>query len=285
MQDKKVSIVIPTFNRKDFLSKCIDSCLSQTYPCEIIVCDHGSTDGTHIFMEKYRDKVIYIRRDKDFGPHFCWLEGILNASGEFVHLQFDDDWIEDTFIEKTVSLMDDDVGFSVTNATLYYDNKEEFKTTNRLSMYKKSDVYDIKLLERNILLRETVISPGCCLFRKEVLIDSLYQGVLPLKKVNSYHGVGPDIFVMLLSFLKYKKVGIVIESLAVFREHEGSITTDSSKDHCKKIKIKNAYREVVGYYRFLKFCHLGFKFFIIFSKTKFFIIKIIRSIFPKKKIF
>lgn len=283
MQDKKVSIVIPTFNRKDFLSKCIDSCLSQTYPCEIIVCDHGSTDGTPIFMEKHRDKVTYIRRDKDFGPHFCWLEGVLNASGEFVHLQYDDDWIEDTFIEKTVSLMGDDVGFSVTNATLYYDNKDEYKTTNRLRMYNKTGVYDKKLLEGDMLLRETVISPGCCLFRKEVLIDSLYQGSLPLKKVNSYHGVGPDMFVMLLSLLKYKKVGVVIESLAVFRDHEGSITVDSSKDESKKIKIKNAYREVVAYYRFLKLYQSAFKLFVFFSKVKFNMIKIIRLVVRKKK--
>ena len=216
MQDSKVSIVIPTFNRKDFLSKCIDSCLSQTYPCEIIVCDHGSTDGTPDFMEKYKDKVTYIRREKDFGPHFCWLEGVINTSGEFVHLQYDDDWIEDTFIEKTVSLMDDDVGFALSGVTIYDECKGEYPL-NKLKKYKKTGVYNSSWLEKNVSRRASVISPGCCLFRKKVLIDSLYQGSLPLKKTNDYHGVGPDIFVMLLSFLRYEKCGVVAENLAVFR--------------------------------------------------------------------
>ena len=54
--NKNVSIIIPTFNRADFLVECIDSCLAQTQPCEIIVCDHGSTDTTPEVVKKYGDK-------------------------------------------------------------------------------------------------------------------------------------------------------------------------------------------------------------------------------------
>jgi len=251
MKNSRVTIVIPTFNRKEFLERCINSCISQTYACEIIVCDHGSIDGTPDFMNKYKDKVTYIRRERDFGPHFCWLEGVLNASGEFIHLQFDDDWIEDTFIERTVSLMSDDVGFAATNAVLYNKNKR-LKVINPLSMYNKTGIFSKRKLEKSILFRESVISPGCCLFRKDILIDSLYQGSLPLKETCDYHGVGPDMFATLLSFLKYKKIGVVNENLAVFRVHNGSITIDSLSDSIKKKKIKKAYSSVMNYYRFLK---------------------------------
>ena len=44
--DKKVTIVIPTFNRADYVTKTIESALNQTVPCDIIVCDHGSSDNT-----------------------------------------------------------------------------------------------------------------------------------------------------------------------------------------------------------------------------------------------
>ena len=62
MINKKVSIVIPTFNRADYLIECIDSCLAQTHPCEIIVCDHGSTDSTPEVIKRYEGKVKYVRR-------------------------------------------------------------------------------------------------------------------------------------------------------------------------------------------------------------------------------
>ena len=84
---KTISIVIPTFNRADMLPKAIDCALNQTVPCEVIVSDHGSIDHTAQVAAEYGDKITYIRREKDFGPHFCWLEGVLHATGEFVHLQ------------------------------------------------------------------------------------------------------------------------------------------------------------------------------------------------------
>ena len=132
----KVSIVIPTFNRANMVSKAIDTALSQTYPCQIIVCDHGSKDNTPEIIKKYGNQIIYIRREKDFGPHFCWLEGVLNADGEYVHIQMDDDWMEPTFIEETVKLMDDDVGMVFSDAYLNYLEENTIKK-NCLSVKKK----------------------------------------------------------------------------------------------------------------------------------------------------
>ena len=92
MQEGLVSIVIPTFNRATLVQKAIDTSLAQTYPCEVIVCDHGSSDNTPEVVEKYGDKIKYIRKEQDFGPHYCWLDGVLNAKGKYVHIQYDDDW-------------------------------------------------------------------------------------------------------------------------------------------------------------------------------------------------
>ena len=87
----KVTIVIPTFNRAKLVCDTIDSALAQTVPCDIIVCDHGSSDNTPEVVKKYGDKITYIRRERDFGPHFCWLEGVLNANTDLVHIHYDDD--------------------------------------------------------------------------------------------------------------------------------------------------------------------------------------------------
>ena len=246
---KNVSIVIPTFNRADMLPKAIDSALNQTHPCEVIVVDHGSTDDTPEVVAAYTDKVTYVRRERDFGPHFCWLEGILHANGDYVHLQYDDDWIANTFIEKCLSVMGDDVGFAFSGAEVVDDKSGKQKMTQFLGWLPETGIFENHLAENHIV--SSLISPGAALFRKQVLIDALYQGALPLQ-TSEYHGVGPDIFASLLSMLRYPKLGFVKEPLASFRAHDGSITIDALKDAEKRKKIAAAYNEARAYYVELK---------------------------------
>lgn len=246
---EQISIVIPTFNRAEMLPKAIDCALAQTYPCEVIVVDHGSTDNTPEVAEGYGDKIVYVRRERDFGPHFCWLEGVLHASGEYVHLQYDDDWIHPTFIEKCAELLQGDVGFAFTGAEVVDDSTGKQMMTQFLDWLPTSGVFDNRLAEEKIVA--SLISPGAAVFRRQILLDALYQGRLPLQG-HEYHGVGPDIFASLLSMLRYPKLGFVKEPLASFRAHDGSITIDALKDGRKKAEIAAAYNEVRQYYVELK---------------------------------
>mgnify|MGYP000150019797 CR=1 FL=1 len=93
MTPPQVSIVIPTFNRSGMLRRCIDSALAQTFPCEVVVCDHGSSDDTPTVARSYGDRIRYVRREQDSGVHFAWLDGVVSACGEFVHINYDDDLI------------------------------------------------------------------------------------------------------------------------------------------------------------------------------------------------
>ena len=79
---KTASIVIPTFNRAHLVTRAIESAINQTYPCEVVVCDHGSTDNTPDIMAQYQGKIRYIRREEDKGPIVCWRDGIEQATGE-----------------------------------------------------------------------------------------------------------------------------------------------------------------------------------------------------------
>ena len=56
------SVVIPTYNRADVLSRSVDSVLSQTYQnFELIIIDNGSTDGTQQWVsDNYQDdRIVY----------------------------------------------------------------------------------------------------------------------------------------------------------------------------------------------------------------------------------
>lgn len=262
----EVTIIIPTFNRSDYVQKAIDSSLAQTYPCHIIVCDHGSTDDTPKMIQKYKNKIQYIHKEEDFGPHFCWLDAVLHTKTEYVKILFDDDWIEPTFVEKTLSLMRKDVSCVITNAKISYEGKDKSKI-ERTVFFNKTGVFRNFFIKTELILFAGVISPSCCLFRKEELLDGIYQGKLLKKGGTYYHGVGPDMFVMLLGFLRYKKIGFVNEDLATFRAHTQSITIDANKNSEKKLLIQNAYEDVVQFYSFLRLFPL-FKFINIFSPVR-----------------
>ena len=247
---KTISIVIPTFNRKLYLKKCIESCLSQTYKSEIIVSDHGSTDGTNILLSEFENKIRYLRREENLGPHFSWLDGIINAKGEYVHLLYDDDYIKPQFIEKCINLFTEEVGF-VFCPTEHYSEKDK-RVVNILYKDLGIDEGIHKTNKFNNYFLNSLLTPSAAIFRKKDLIESIYQGGLPLSKYH-YKGVGPDKFASLLCLLRYKYFGYVKESLSVCNLHIGSISTDSQQDKQKRKQLKKAYKEVNEYYYILKF--------------------------------
>ena len=63
MEQKMISVIIPTYNRKEKLPKCIESVLSQSYKnIEVLVVDDASTDGTEKLFEDFEDsRLRYLR--------------------------------------------------------------------------------------------------------------------------------------------------------------------------------------------------------------------------------
>ena len=245
----KISVVIPTFNRAQMLTQAIESVLSQTMQAEIIVVNHGSTDETDQIVRKFGEKIIYVKRDNDFGPHFCWLEGVLHSKGDLIHLQYDDDWIEQTFLEECVDVMDADTGFVFSCAQVINDKTGDVHLNLFDEWLPNTGIYLTQEVEQKIL--SSLVSPAAAIYRKQLLVDALYQGRLPLSN-NDYHGVGPDCFVTLLSMLRYPKVGYVKKPLAKFRMHSGSITIAAGQNAEKQKRINLAYAEVKRYYLEMK---------------------------------
>ncbi len=245
---QNVSIVIPTFNRAKMLKRAVDSALSQTVECEVIVCDHGSTDETPEFIKTYGNKIKYIRREVDHGPFFCWLDGVINAKHDLIHINFDDDWISPTFIEETLSVMNHECAFAITAISVHHENGT---IDNFYLDFLQSGIYLTRIIEKHLLNSELTTSPGCALFHKKDIISALNIGQLPLQK-NYYHGVGPDLLMFLMPLLKYKKFGFINKTLSHFDAHDDSITINSFKNINTKKKIIDSYEDVKKYYLMIK---------------------------------
>ncbi len=271
-----VSIVIPTYNRAHYLDQCIAAALSQTYPCEVVVCDHGSTDHTPQIAEKYADRITYVRKEKDFGVHFTWLDGVINTNGAFIHINYDDDWIEPDFIERCMKLFSEDVGFVFSDVRLFTENGSVYSEPKFKPFFKETGIYrNFKLYYFGL---NNLISPGCAIFRRNILMDNLFVGRIPFA-TQEYKGVGPDLLFSLMSTVKYKKFGFVSEPLAVFRSHDNSITVDATKDKVKRKKIADAYNDARAYFLISKFIKLfGIKaVFLFFLKTTMFFLSVIKK--------
>lgn len=91
----RVSVIIPTYNRKDYVQEAIDSVLAQTYTdYEIIVVDDGSTDGTgEALQARYRDRIRYLWQENR-GESLARNRAVDLAQGDLVALlDSDDRWM------------------------------------------------------------------------------------------------------------------------------------------------------------------------------------------------
>lgn len=91
----KVSVIIPTYNRRDYVQEAIDSVLAQTYTdYEVIVVDDGSTDHTgEVLQARYGEGIRY-KWQKNQGESQARNEGLSLSQGEYVaFLDSDDLWL------------------------------------------------------------------------------------------------------------------------------------------------------------------------------------------------
>lgn len=226
MSHSSVSIVIPTFNRAKLLRRAIDTALAQTVPCEVVVCDHGSSDDTPAVAASYGDRIRYIRKDVDGGPIACWRDGIEQATGEFVHINYDDDWIDTRYVAATAPLLREDVAFVYTRVRLHEPGDE----VGELKLRHPPGVRPVAGIVEHLLREQLTISPGCALFRRRDLQKNLLAEIPGAQgKYGKDSGVGEDLLLFLLATLDYPNYAHVPEALAHFLAHPASITTHAGQ--------------------------------------------------------
>lgn len=105
---EKVSIIIPIYNSEKYLTRCIESIISQSYNnIEIIIVDDGSTDKSLNIANKYAktDKRIIIISKEHAGVSDSRNIGIMHATGKYITFVDNDDWLEENAIELMLNKM------------------------------------------------------------------------------------------------------------------------------------------------------------------------------------
>lgn len=96
-----ISIIMPIYNNPKTLARAIDSCLQQKYPdTEIILVNDGSDEDTYDIINDYWERYpnIKIVNQRHQGILMARLNGLKNASGDFVTFVDSDDYINNTYL-------------------------------------------------------------------------------------------------------------------------------------------------------------------------------------------
>ena len=157
------SIVIPTYNSKNTIIKCIESCLNQSYKYfEIIIVDDCSIDGTIELVKEYIGENTLTNITIDMlqinkGASSARNRGISLAKGDFISLLDSDDYFSTNKLEllNTILINNNDIDLLGHN---YYIVGDELKNVVSTRNTKEREVEQISC--NKLLLRNFAVSPS-----------------------------------------------------------------------------------------------------------------------------
>lgn len=214
-----VSIIIPSFNQAEYLTKTLTSVFEQTYSnIEIIVIDGGSVDKTVEILKNQEDRIFWIS-EKDRGQAHAINKGLNLAKGEFVTWLCSDDYYKPTAIQTMVEpmLQDSDVGLTYAESYYIIDNDEEtiwgIKAPGELTLHK-------------LLIKGESLAQPSSLIRRSVL-DRIGYLDEKLKYAMDY-----DLWIRLV---KITKSVYVAEPLSYYRLHSFSKTVEGVSSSSREV--------------------------------------------------
>ena len=109
MDIPKISVIVPVYNVEQYLPRCIDSILNQTFTdFELLLIDDGSTDGSGAICDEYarKDSRIRVFHKENGGVSSARNLGLYNAKGKYIAFIDADDWVESRSLPAFVKALE-----------------------------------------------------------------------------------------------------------------------------------------------------------------------------------
>ena len=215
-----VSVIIPTYNREQYIQKALDSVLAQTYQrFEIIVIDDGSTDSTRTMISAYKENVHYLYQENQ-GISRARNTGIKNSHGDYIaFLDSDDYWLpEKTELQIALLQKHPEYGMAASRcASIRLDGSFREKNRPGTSGWVLENLFQANFIRTSaaIIRRECFDRIG--LFDEE------------LKECEEY-----DLW---LRIAAHYPVGFINRSLAVYVDNPEGVSTDSLSGRLYRLKV------------------------------------------------
>ena len=169
----ELSIIVPVYNVEDYLPKCIESLINQTYTnIEIILINDGSTDGSGLICEAYskdNNKVRVVHKANG-GLSSARNAGLDVASGEYIAFVDSDDWLDIDMYKTLIELLEsNDADIAACGFKEVFSDKTIFHSDSGLiTSFNKEEAINSLVSDKNSVRFEVWNK----VFKKE-LIDNL----------------------------------------------------------------------------------------------------------------
>lgn len=170
--NKKVSVIIPVYNKEKYIEQCLKSVINQTYSnLEIILIDDASTDKSMEIARRIKDERIEIIELKEnVGAGIARNKGIEAATGDYIcFLDSDDYWVLDK-IERQVKFMEDN------NYIFIYGGYDYLRNGKRKKAKVPKSVNYKQLLKNHAIFTSTVMLNMNHLKKEEIFMPNLRNG-------------------------------------------------------------------------------------------------------------
>lgn len=235
-----VSIIVPVYNTREFLPKCVESILGQSLSdLELILVDDGSSDGSSEICDSYAaedDRVVVIHKENG-GSTSARNAGISVAHGEYIGFADSDDWIESSMY-KTLLSMCQEHGADIAASLKFFDHaKSQYKDTLPIpaGIYDTQD-HSMDILLRNLIYTEDYsrrgISPNLYdkLFDRHLLYEHQSQ-------VDPRIRYGEDDVCVYSCLVHANRVAVTDHAYYHYRIREGSICHSTDEQYFAGITL------------------------------------------------
>jgi glycosyltransferase involved in cell wall biosynthesis len=168
----KITVLVPTFNRANFLAECLESLINQTLPpSQILVVNDGSEDHTLSVIKPYLDRIEYYETNQ-LGKPSAINYGLKKVSGDYLWIFDDDDVALPSALLRFVEPLEENRDFDFSFSEYYY-------TTSREDNYKigeikgKQPIPDLTRRGPLIPLLEANYLGGAALFARTSIYNSV----------------------------------------------------------------------------------------------------------------
>lgn len=216
----KISVIIPFYNGKEWLEEALGSVLSQTLePYEIIIVNDGAIENIDDLVEKYQDKIIYIKQENR-GAANARNNGIKHSSGDYIaFLDSDDLWLPDKLKIQLNYMKEKNINWSH-GPYKVFDDKSHI-------ILKEIDNRKVDGMIFPRSLARCCIATPCVMIKKECLNDKRMEFNEKMRQGQDY------CFWNVLA--KNYEIGNVGKSLALVRKH----TDNKANNVIAQIKSKS----------------------------------------------
>ncbi len=177
----KISVIIPVYNTAEYMDQCLESVLGQTFEdLEIMLVDDGSTDGkSPAKCDEYAagDSRVKVIHKENGGLMSAWIEGVIEATSDYVAFLDSDDWIDLDMMEKLYERTDSSFAVDEIIAGNYIVEKagERRKETQALAPgeYTGKALSDLRLNLLGNEVRPVTMSRCMKLISRKLILDNI----------------------------------------------------------------------------------------------------------------